>query len=65
MACPDCDLTVSRVVVLQDPERKKWYSYHLPDEAAQFLSMTDEDFLATLSPGEIADFAAQQEEKGE
>lgn len=48
-----------------DPETKQWYSYNLPDEASQFLSMTDEDFLASLHPTEIADFAASQEGKSD
>lgn len=49
---------------MQDPEKKKWYSYHLPDDASHYLSMTDADFLASLSAAEIADFEAMKEQKG-
>ena len=46
-----------------DPETKKWYSYNLPDEASQILSMTDEDFMATLHPSDIKDFEAIKQDK--
>jgi len=46
-----------------DSETKKWYSYNLPDEASQFLSMTDEDFMASLSADEMEEFRAMQAER--
>lgn len=33
-----------------DPEKKEWVIYNLAEESASVLSMTDEEFLATLDP---------------
>jgi hypothetical protein len=33
-----------------DHEKREWITYNLAEESATFLSMTDEDFLATLDP---------------
>lgn len=46
-----------------DPVTMKWYSYNLPEEASTLLSMTDEDFMSSLSSKEIESFRYSQEEK--
>lgn len=33
-----------------DPEKREWITYNLAEESATILSMTEEDFLATLDP---------------
>lgn len=39
-----------------DDEKKMWTSYNLPNEAAEVLCMTDEEFMATLDAADIAAF---------
>lgn len=36
-----------------DPKKREWITYNLAEESARVLSMTDEDFMATLSPEKI------------
>jgi hypothetical protein len=33
-----------------DTEKREWITYNLAEESASLLSMTDEEFLATLDP---------------
>lgn len=39
-----------------DDEKKEWTAYNLPNEAGVVLSMSDEEFLATLDAHDVKAF---------